>query len=464
MEPPGPSPFFLFIVSEETAQAHERRRSEGWSRTGEGGHEEKPLPRSPLWRGVPREKRPPYAGLPVAARGDGAGQRPPAGSSRGGGEGGSPGSPRGDALAWQGGSRNAERAREPLTRSHGCPSVRPSVVRARDPGLRGLGFLRSVLCCKSPLPVCDAQELPVSPLRLPPRWAPALPGPPLVLSGGEAAAAAPGRVEEEPPAGEAAGGPACPDAEALCCPGEGLPDGAEAGPAVVVRTPAYAVEMPPCHGIPGPVLGELPATEEEAFPLWPPGPARELPVRGKCLLYNWQEERATNDLDRVPSPECGTEGFFFRHGHHGLLTLQSLAGLAKSTTMKDCYRRPWRTGLPVRGQREAMLEWLLYQKHSKEVFEEAVHPPSEPMESLSTTHRDYCRDGSLSGPPVPSKAHDYRLEQPQTFWLEHARQVPGVSNIRTGDTPFKKNATFTSPVTEYLDQPLPYGPENYPKL
>lgn len=40
----------------------------------------------------------------------------------------------------------------------------------------------------------------------------------------------------------------------------------------------------------------------------------------------------------------------YRHGHQGLLSLQFLAGLAKSSTMKDSYQRPWRTSLPVRGE------------------------------------------------------------------------------------------------------------------
>ncbi|XP_025031746.1 sperm-associated antigen 8 isoform X2 [Python bivittatus] len=111
-----------------------------------------------------------------------------------------------------------------------------------------------------------------------------------------------------------------------------------------------------------------------------------------------------------------------------------------------------------------MMEHLLYQKHSKSLIEDEVYPPLEPMESLSTTRRDYKQEGFLSVPPPPTQPHDYWLEQPQTFWLEHAQQVPGTSSIRTGDTPFKKCATFTTPVPEHLGQPLPYDSENCPKL
>ncbi|XP_067399643.1 sperm-associated antigen 8 [Emydura macquarii macquarii] len=247
-------------------------------------------------------------------------------------------------------------------------------------------------------------------------------------------------------------------AEVPPCHGEISPCLAETEPCMV--------EMPPCHGEPGDSLGELPPCMVEILPSkaeMAEEQPRELVSRGKCLVHNWQEERATNELDQVPSPELGSEGFVYRHGHRGLLTLQLLAQLADSTTMKESYCRPRRTRLPVRGQREAMLELMLYQKYRKETLAE-LYPPVGPMESLSTTHRDYGKEGFQAVPPPPSRPHDYRLEQPHTFWLESAPQLPGITNVRTSDTPFRRNATFTAPISEYLDQPLPYAPENYPKL
>ncbi|XP_075774308.1 sperm-associated antigen 8 isoform X2 [Pelodiscus sinensis] len=125
------------------------------------------------------------------------------------------------------------------------------------------------------------------------------------------------------------------------------------------------VEMPPCHGHPGRSLGELPPCMVEMLPSKAEQPEEQpRPVpRGKCLIHNWQEERATEELDRVPSAVPLSEGFVYRHGHRGLLTLQYLLQLADSTTMKDSYRSPRSTGLPVRGPREAMLEFMLYQKY-----------------------------------------------------------------------------------------------------
>ncbi|CAM5072640.1 unnamed protein product, partial [Natator depressus] len=125
-------------------------------------------------------------------------------------------------------------------------------------------------------------------------------------------------------------------------PGEMPPSKAEMEPCLV--------EMPPCHGEPGGSLGMLLPCMVEMLPSKAEMPEEQprLECRGKCLVHNWQEERATNELDQVPSPEVGSEGFFYRHGHRGLLTLQLLAQLADSTTMKDSYRSPRRTGLPGR--------------------------------------------------------------------------------------------------------------------
>ncbi|XP_077202789.1 sperm-associated antigen 8 [Paroedura picta] len=273
---------------------------------------------------------------------------------------------------------------------------------------------------------------------------------PLRLRGDEDAAGGmePSRWEAEG-GGEAAAKPEEEEEE------EGATMAAE-GP-VLVERPACGVELPPCcpDCPPGPVLAELPPAQALLLPAPPPepSPAAPQPPRGHCLLRNWQEERATNALDEVPgSGDGSTEGFFFRHGHRGLLTLHSLAGLARSTTTQDAYRRPCPTGRPIRGQREAMMQWLLYQKYSKEAFAEDVDPPPGPMESVSTMQRDYHREGLLSVLPTPTQPHNYRTEQPQTFWLEHAQQVPGVSSIQTGDTPFRKNASFSTPAGEPTEQ------------
>ncbi|XP_031465722.1 sperm-associated antigen 8 isoform X1 [Phasianus colchicus] len=177
--------------------------------------------------------------------------------------------------------------------------------------------------------------------------------------------------------------------------------------------------------------------------------------RGTCLIHNWQEERATNHLDNVVPLELGSEGFIYRHGHRGLLApLHPPISLPCSTT-KDAFRPPHRIPLLAQGQREAMLERMLYQKYRQELMKE-INPPPGPMETLSTTHRDYQAGGFQPTPPLTTQPHNYHMEQPRSFWLEQAHSVPGVTCIRTGDSPFRRNAAFSTPITEYLEQPLPY--------
>ncbi|XP_059871316.1 sperm-associated antigen 8 [Delphinus delphis] len=182
--------------------------------------------------------------------------------------------------------------------------------------------------------------------------------------------------------------------------------------------------------------------------------------RGQCLLYNWEEERATNHLDQVPSMQDGSESFFFRHGHRGLLTLEPQSPMCSSTTQKDSYQPPGNHSQPIRGKREAMLEMFLHHQICKEVQAEQ-EPTRKDSEVESVTHHDYGKELVQSGPPAPTKPHDYPKEQPETFWLQRAPQLPGVSNIRTLDTPFRKNCSFSTPVPLSLGQPLPYEPENY---
>lgn len=182
--------------------------------------------------------------------------------------------------------------------------------------------------------------------------------------------------------------------------------------------------------------------------------------RGHSLLYNWEEERATNHLDQVPSMQDGSESFYFRHGHQGLLTLQPQSPIPLSTTMKDSYQPPGNRYQPMQGKRTAMLEMLLCHQICKEVQAEQ-EPTRKHSEMESVTHHDYQKELVQAGPPAPTKPHDYRKEQPETFWIQRAPQLPGVSNIKTRDTPFRKNCSFSTPVPLSLGEPLPYDPENY---
>ncbi|XP_054583220.1 sperm-associated antigen 8 [Eptesicus fuscus] len=156
----------------------------------------------------------------------------------------------------------------------------------------------------------------------------------------------------------------------------------------------------------------------------------------------------------------GSESFYFRHGHQGLITLQLQSPIPLSTTQKDSYQPPRNRCQPIRGKREAMLEILLCHQICKEVQAEQ-ELTRKPFEAESVTHHDYKKELVQAGAPAPTKPHNYCKEQPETFWLQRAPQLPGVSNIKTLDTPFRKNCSFSTPVPLSLEQPFPDGPENY---
>ncbi|XP_041616761.1 sperm-associated antigen 8 isoform X3 [Vulpes lagopus] len=153
--------------------------------------------------------------------------------------------------------------------------------------------------------------------------------------------------------------------------------------------------------------------------------------RGHCLLFNWEEERATNHLDQVPSMQDGSESFFFRHGHQGLLTMQLPSPMSFSTTQKDSYQPPRNYYPPIRGKREAMLEMLLHHQICKEVLAEQ-EPTGRHPEVESVTHHDYRKELVQARPPAPTKPHDYRWEQPETFWIQRAPQLPVCEGVGSG--------------------------------
>ncbi|GCB78891.1 hypothetical protein scyTo_0020156, partial [Scyliorhinus torazame] len=47
--------------------------------------------------------------------------------------------------------------------------------------------------------------------------------------------------------------------------------------------------------------------------------------------------------------------------------------------------------------------------------------------------------------------HNYKTEQPITIWSDHATEVHGVTPIKTGNTPFRKNTSFSKPIMETFD-------------
>lgn len=111
------------------------------------------------------------------------------------------------------------------------------------------------------------------------------------------------------------------------------------------------------------------------------------------------------------------------------------------------------------GKNQGRMALMSSELYSKEVQAEQ-EPTRKHVEMESVTHHDYQKELVKEGPPASTKPHDYHKEQPETFWIQRAPQLPGVSHIKTLDTPFRKNCSFSTPVPLSLGQPLPYEPEN----
>ncbi|NWR81326.1 SPAG8 protein, partial [Centropus unirufus] len=186
-------------------------------------------------------------------------------------------------------------------------------------------------------------------------------------------------------------------------------------------------------------------------------PRHHLP-RGSCLIHNWLEERVTNHLDAIPGEQMGNESYIYRHGHRGLLTHDQPSS-PSITTMKDSYRPPQMDRALKQGEAQLPLtEPRAPPKRQRR--EDERSPKWMPMESVSTTHRDYCARGQDLKAVPTTQRHFFYTDQPCSFWVEQARSLPQVTSIRSGKSPFRRNAAFSNSIIEHLGLPLPSAPSS----
>ncbi|KAG7476967.1 hypothetical protein MATL_G00088390 [Megalops atlanticus] len=179
---------------------------------------------------------------------------------------------------------------------------------------------------------------------------------------------------------------------------------------------------------------------------------------GKCLLDNWVEERASAPLDNEESKD-----FIYKHGHKGILSVDLISKIQDVSTVKEAFIPPVGPGVRQRGLREEILEKSLYKTISEQVHNE-FNPGPPKAEFFSTTREDFKVPGFKSVPPSPSTEHDYKREQAISFWSENHQKIQGVTAVRTTDTPFKKNATFSTPLNESLEDSVPYTFADHPDI
>ncbi|KAF7688549.1 hypothetical protein HF521_013356 [Silurus meridionalis] len=169
-----------------------------------------------------------------------------------------------------------------------------------------------------------------------------------------------------------------------------------------------------------------------------------------CLLGNWVEERATTSLDKT-----GPESDIHKKGHQGILTVDWSSKLEDTSTQKSAFTSSKGTSAQQKGFRYELMKEHLIKSISEQVHAELTAKPAA-AELHSVTRRDYTAGGFQWVRPTPSTDRDYKTDQAITFWRENFDKIQGVTAVRNRDAPFKKNASFTCPITECLDP----NPEN----
>ncbi|XP_062489880.1 sperm-associated antigen 8 [Pezoporus occidentalis] len=205
-------------------------------------------------------------------------------------------------------------------------------------------------------------------------------------------------------------------------------------------TELCAAELPPCPGSCGASACEVPSTVVLQMPARQPP---RLVPRGRCLIHNWQEERATNHLDIVQGQEQGSEGFIHRHGHPRLLYHHHLPGPNNSTTM-DTYCPPHSVLMLGQGRREAMLKAMLYHKYREEMLKK-ISPPGCPWsQHLSRTRITNPRVACPHHRPPPSLMTTSQSSPAASGWSKPAASLVSPAS-----------AAVTAPLRRTHPSPLP---------
>ncbi|CAG5125302.1 unnamed protein product [Candidula unifasciata] len=188
---------------------------------------------------------------------------------------------------------------------------------------------------------------------------------------------------------------------------------------------------------------------------------------GRCLIENWVEERANIGRDPPVDREynLAERAGQLRSGHKGLLTIDDEAKVESITTVRETYTPPDIDKTRHIGIRRELMEQAFIKTVSEEMLEEKRKKEAEERARpiLSTYIEDYTRDFPKRE-LVITKNHDYISEQPVTFWTEHKDKIHGVTQVKTGDSAFRRNDAFTKPIGEYWDEPKPIELDNYPMM
>jgi len=182
---------------------------------------------------------------------------------------------------------------------------------------------------------------------------------------------------------------------------------------------------------------------------------------GRCLLENWVEERATSHLEtndiNLSEVNCAK---LHQNGHGGLLTNLSKGQVSRDTTVRTSYKPPTFPEVAHEGRRFRSMKAQLIEECTRDVEEDFFKDHcAEPMPKMSVKKQDFDDPNFEFIPPKPEHPHSLYNETPMTFWSENLKEIEGVSRIGVDNRPFRKNAAFSKPYSEYKNEELPHGLE-----
>ncbi|ESO01325.1 hypothetical protein HELRODRAFT_174878 [Helobdella robusta] len=184
----------------------------------------------------------------------------------------------------------------------------------------------------------------------------------------------------------------------------------------------------------------------------------------KCLIENWFEERAVESLDndRRTSEEEPVNLTRLISEHKGILSTNFNKKFDDLTVNINSYRPTcFYDKTP-----NTKADMLAKQFHEQAVRELEARKVEEKSKESVVVNEMPVRVNCCC-PVAEIYRPDYINEQPITFWSQHSKIIPSVSDVRkTFETPFRKNASFSTPI-EYSMEPnnhKPYEHDHVPNL
>jgi len=182
----------------------------------------------------------------------------------------------------------------------------------------------------------------------------------------------------------------------------------------------------------------------------------------KCLMENWVEERAARHLDQ-DYPMLDKQ----KKGHKGLLTLKENNAIEANPTTQTTYTSPTSNLPPNVGPRTKLKEQFFWKKALEDTENNGLGAKDKEESKLTSEYRDNIN--ILDFKPVkPESVFPHKLygESGVSYWTEKRRTtgIHGVSQVKTMDSPFRKNTAFSKPIAESTDQPKPFEYEDYPNM